>query len=213
MGLICWNAGRQGHVRGPIPCALSWNLRSRSPKPHLAGVVDHAGSCDVYDLQPDEAFADLDGKLYINWGDGARAWVQRADRQNKQISELRTKFEEDPFPGFLNFVEALSKIASLPPSWASVLKSSCGVYVLTCPKTKEQYVGSVTGREGFWQRWQEYCRTGHGGNIALKSRAPSDYQVAILEVAGSSATDEEILKMETLWKIKLQSREMGLNRN
>ena len=85
--------------------------------------------------------------------------------------------------------------------------------MLTCPKTKEQYVGSVTGREGFWQRWQEYCRTGHGGNFALKSRAPSDYQVAILEVAGSSATDEEILGMEALWKTKLQSREMGLNRN
>src|ERR1700679_1831898 len=41
------------------------------PKPHQAGIIDHAGSCDVYDLEPDASFADLDGKLYINWGDGA----------------------------------------------------------------------------------------------------------------------------------------------
>ena len=38
---------------------------------------------------------------------------------------------------------------------------------------------------------------------------PSDYQVSILEVAGSAATVEAILSMETLWKRKLQSREMG----
>ena len=45
------------------------------------------------------------------------------------------------------------------------------------------------------------------------SREPSDYQVSILEVAGSSASDDDILKMEGRWQSKLQSREMGLNRN
>ncbi|WP_410001986.1 hypothetical protein [Rubinisphaera sp. JC750] len=55
--------------------------------------------------------------------------------------------------------------------------------------------------------------TGHGGNVELKVRDPSDYQVSILEVAGSAATTEEILSLESLWKQKLQSREMGLNRN
>lgn len=49
--------------------------------------------------------------------------------------------------------------------------------------------------------------------MGLKSRDPSDYQVSILEVAGSAATVEEIREMEKLWKQKLQSREMGLNRN
>jgi hypothetical protein len=34
-----------------------------------------------------------------------------------------------------------------------------------------------------------------------------------LEVAGSAATFEEIIAMEVLWKRKLQSREMGLNKN
>jgi len=47
----------------------------------------------------------------------------------------------------------------------------------------------------------------------LKSRNPSDYQISILEVAGSSASDNDILEMEQLWKSKLPSLEMGLNRN
>jgi hypothetical protein len=87
------------------------------------------------------------------------------------------------------------------------------VYLLTCPKTKEQYVGAAYGDGGFWARWQDYIQTGHGGNVALKSHDPSDYQVSILEVAGTASSDTDILKMEGLWKLKLQSREMGLNRN
>lgn len=73
-------------------------------------------------------------------------------------------------------------------------------------------MGSATGECGFWQRWQDYARTGHGGNIALKSRAPSDYQVSILQVAGTDATTDDILTMEQRWMTKRQSKEMGLNR-
>ncbi len=187
-------------------------LNEDRQKPHMDG-VDKAGTCDDYSLTPDERFADLDGRLYIDWGPGMRSWVQRADRQDKPIVELRTEFKEPDFPGFLEFVEPLSRLDRIPPSWISALKSSAGIYLLTCPKTKEQYVGMADGQEGFWGRWQNYIQTGHGGNVALKSRDPSDYQVSILEVAGTAASHEEIAGMESQWKAKLQSREMGLNRN
>jgi len=175
--------------------------------------VDKAGSCHVYDLTLEQQLSDLIGKLLIDWGPGDRAWIQRADQQDKQIIELRTGFKEPDFPGFLNFIKPLSMLDKLPKSWIAALQSSRGVYLLTCPKTKEQYVGSATGEDGLWGRWQDYIHTGHGGNLGLKSRDPSDYQVSILEVAGTSATAEDIQKMEGQWQIKLQSREMGLNRN
>src|SRR5262245_2258206 len=95
------------------------------------------------------------GRLLIDWGPGDRAWVQRADQQNKGVTELRTEFKEPEFPGFLNFIEPLSRLDRLPKSWATVLKSSRGIYLLTCPTTKEQYVGSATGEGGFWTRWQD----------------------------------------------------------
>ena len=175
--------------------------------------VDKAGACDVYDLKPIQTFDDLAGKLFIDWGPGFRSWIQRADKQDKRITQLRKKFKEDDFPGFLNFIEPLSKLASLPLSWVAALRSSGGVYLLTCPKTKEQYVGSAFGEAGFWGRWQNYVQDGHGGNVELKSRDPSDYRVSILEVAGSVLTQTDVYKMEAQWKAKLQSREMGLNRN
>ena len=187
-------------------------LEQDTPMPHMDG-VDEAGSCHLYDLTLQLKLGDLIGRLLIDWGPGDRAWVQRADQQNKSITELRTEFKEPEFPGFLNFIEPLSRLDSLPKDWITALKSTWGIYLLTCPTTKEQYVGSATGEDGFWGRWQDYVQTGHGGNVALKSRDPSDYQVSILEVAGTASTLEDVIKMEGRWKAKLQSQEMGLNRN
>ncbi len=187
-------------------------LEQDTPMPHMDG-IDKAGSCDVYDLELQDCLRDLVGLLFIDWGRGAKAWVQYADRRDKPIVELRREFREPSFPGYLGFVRPLSKLGSLPKSWVAALESCRGVYLLTCPQTREQYVGSACGENGFWGRWQDYMSTGHGGNEGLKNRDASDYQVSVLEVAGSSATTEDIFVMENLWKSKLQSREMGLNRN
>lgn len=187
-------------------------LEKDTSMPHMEG-VNKAGSCDEYEVRLENKLTDCIGRLIVDWGSAGRAWIQRADLQNKRVTEFRAEFKEPEFPGFLNFIEPLSKINALPKSWIMVLLSSKGIYLLTCPKTKEQYVGSATGENGFWQRWQDYVQNGHGGDIALKSRDVSDYQVSILEVAGTSLTTEEIIKMETRWKLKLQSREMGLNHN
>ncbi len=182
------------------------------PTEQMDGIVP-AGTCHLYDLTLEKHLDDLIGKMVIDWGEGKRARIQRADERNKRIVELRLEFKEPDFPGFLNFKNTLSRMNSLPKGWLNALQSTKGVYLLTCPKTKEQYVGSATGADGFWGRWQEYVQTRHGGNVALKSRELSDYQVSILEVAGTAMSIEEIQMREQLWKAKLQSREMGLNRN
>lgn len=174
---------------------------------------DPPGTCDVYELELDPRFETLAGRLIIDWGDSERTWIQRADNQNKVILEIRKTFREPDFPGFARFISPLSKTEALPAAWITALSASRGVYLLTCPRTKEQYVGSATGAQGFYGRWLSYARDGHGGNVELKTRDASDYQVSILEVAGSALAPEEIIELEALWKRKLQSREMGLNRN
>ena len=151
-------------------------------------LLDEPGSCDVYALTKQEALSEFAGKLLVEWGPGFRAWVQHADKQDKPISELRRVFKEPDFPGVLNFLRPLSQIERVPQGWVDALKSSRGIYLLTCPRTKEQYVGSATGADGFWGRWQEYSANSHGGNLGLKSRDASDYQVSILEIAGSADT-------------------------
>lgn len=107
----------------------------------------------------------------------------------------------------------LSALASVPVSWRTALSSVSGIYLLTFPKSAKQYVGLAHGVGGFWGRWEEYVASGHGGNKRMLSIPASDYQVSVLEVASSSANIEVLAKIETRWKLKLFSRQLGLNAN
>lgn len=174
---------------------------------------DDLTPADWYECAQIPDLAPYAGRLKIDWGDGARAWRQYAVRHDKPIVELTQAFREEAFPGFTRFIASFSDLPSLPVSWIGHLRQAKGIYLLTCPRNHEQYIGAAPGADGFWGRWQAYIATGHGGNEGLKSRDPADYRISILEVAGSAATVDAISEMEVLWKRKLQSREMGLNRN
>ena len=143
--------------------------------------------------------------LYVHWGSGARAWRQRAERQNKVVTELKASLADPPYPGHSRFLSRLSEVPALPLSWREVLSNTRGVYVLTCPKTNELYIGGAFASGGFYARWMMHY-VHEGDAIRFRSREPSDYRVAILEVAGSYATDEDICEMEARWKQKLQTR-------
>ncbi|WP_374523846.1 GIY-YIG nuclease family protein [Sphingopyxis sp.] len=197
-------------LRGP---ANAGYLHPFDEKPLPAGEI---GKVDQYDCLLTDHIRDLIGRLIIEWGPGTRSWVQRADSdagRNKPIAEIRERFSEPHFPGYKKFISTLSGLANLPMGWRTALSSVSGIYLLTCPRTKEQYVGQAFGEAGFWGRWLSYVATGHGGNVGLKSRDLSDYQVSILEICGSDTTKGDLDFRESLWKRKLQSREMGLNRN
>jgi hypothetical protein len=98
-------------------------------------------------------------------------------------------------------------------SWVQVLRNARGIYLLVRRKTGEQYVGSVTGSDGFFGRWLCY-RNGYGGNVGMRELTAdaAEYDVNILEVAANAMTDE-IYARESMWKTKLGTRAVGLNRN
>ncbi|WP_413204985.1 GIY-YIG nuclease family protein [Rhodospirillum sp. A1_3_36] len=179
----------------------------------VTGGVEPAGSCHLYKLTLLTEMSEYAGRLWIEWGSGYRSWIQRGDGAPKPIVELRRTLGEPPFPGFQGLLIKMSEIDSLPATWSTALSTTRGIYLLTCPKTREQYVGMASGSDGFMGRWREYFASGHGGNIGLKSRDPSDYQISILETVGTGATTADLTVLEIRWKNKLQSREMGLNRN
>jgi hypothetical protein len=76
-----------------------------------------------------------------------------------------------------------------------------------------QYVGSATGEEGFWQRWQNYLTNGHGGNQVLirDQHDARNAVVSILEVSGSADTDHDIVRQEMIWQQKLGTRAKQLD--
>jgi hypothetical protein len=170
-----------------------------------------AGTIHSYAVLPSEALKEYSERLFIDWP-VPLAWVQRANGV-KPIAELLREAHVPPFPGFLEFVQPLSAIAGLPETWHTALRSMRGIYLLACPRTNEHYVGSAYGTGGFLERWLGYAVNMHGGNVGLQSREPSDYQVSILEAIGTSASLDDILYRENLWKTKLLSRTLGLNRN
>lgn len=182
----------------------------------LVGTVEPPATVDRYPAVLTDILGDYSERLYIDWGGGSsgkRSWSQRAEAQNKAVTELHLGAAEAPFPGFMVLSAPLSIIAEAPPSWVERLSEARGVYLLACPRTGELYVGSATAEGGFWSRWSEYRRNGHGGNVALVGREPTDWRISILQVAGSTDSTDDILAAEHLWKGKLQSRELGLNRN
>lgn len=61
-------------------------------KPIIAettGDLHPPGSRDLYDVMSDDLLRLYNERIVIDWGNGTRAWSQRADRQEKLILEIR----------------------------------------------------------------------------------------------------------------------------
>jgi hypothetical protein len=164
-----------------------------------------------YDMSRDDRLKDMQGRLVVDWGKGYIAWHQLAGRNDKRVIEILPDREDDAqFPGSFHFKWKLSEIAYIPSAWQSRLSEMKGVYVLTSIANRDHYVGSATGKGGFFERWMGHAKVG-GDAVGFKARAPGDYQVSILEVASGFETADDIVRRENAWMEKLQSRGMGIN--
>ena len=111
-------------------------------------------------------------------------------------------------------------ISSQESTWKTALENVKGVYLIVDKKNGKQYVGSAYGENAFWSRWEEYAKTGHGGNMELKellnekgSNYAMNFQFSILEIRAATTSDDEIRKRENHWKDILLSRRFGYNKN
>jgi hypothetical protein len=105
-------------------------------------------------------------------------------------------------------------------SWKSALSNVKGVYLIVDTNTGKQYVGSAYGDECIWQRWSEYAKNGHGGNIELRELLKTNgedyrynFKYSILEVCNMNLGNDYIIDRETHWKEVLLTRRFGLNKN
>lgn len=141
------------------------------------------------------------------------------------VAEIRPRrVSVGDFPGFHSVLLSSRLLRTVTreavPSWKAALGNVSGVYVIVDTQTGKQYVGSAQGEGGFWQRWTNYAKTGHGGNKELrdllrkKGASYADrFQFAVLEVCDIGANPEYVLQREAHWKRVLCSREFGYNGN
>jgi hypothetical protein len=157
-----------------------------------------------HDLRRSDRMLEYEERVVIEWGPGKLAWRQRANEQNKTVLEIRARANEPTFPHYIEFLRRLGALENIYPSWQRRLEEAKGIYLLTFDDGT-QYVGSATGQDGFWQRWQNYLANGHGGNKVLirDRRDARTAMVSILEVSGSADTDQDIINREMIWKQKL----------
>lgn len=105
-------------------------------------------------------------------------------------------------------------------SWKSALSKVKGIYLIVDSSSGKQYVGSAYGTDCIWQRWSNYAKNGHGGNIELKEllkvngdKYKYNFKFSILEVCNMNLGNDYIIERETHWKEILLSQKFGLNKN
>lgn len=176
-----------------------------------------------YDLRRLTDFAELERRLVIDWGAGARSWVQWL--RPRAVTEILPTGYVLAFPGYdavlLAFaqLEQIVRNARANRAWSERLAAVAGVYLITDLESGDQYVGSASGAEGIWGRWRDYVNTRDGGNkrltklLASASDRHHQLQFSILRTLPRSLTPREVIEIEAIYKKKLGTRAFGLNEN
>lgn len=178
-----------------------------------------------FDLVGSEVLADLVGRLVIDWGGGARSWRQRGEMAPLKPVLSILEREVRRFPGFerlvLTFPE-LEEVVSQPrryAAWHASMSAVSAIYLIANRVTGKLYVGSAQGEGGLLGRWRDYVATFHGGNKKLVAEIQADpssfqsFQFSILQILSRTATPEEVIALENLYKRKMLSVPFGLNAN
>ena len=176
-----------------------------------------------YKLEDSNLLESYKNRLVIEWGKSTVSWVQSSTE--KEVTEIYPKGFVSLFPGWdkvhLSHKE-LTEIINNPngnKDWYEYLSRHSGVYVIFDSTTGNQYVGSASGGNGIWSRWEGYVKTGHNGNKGLKALAKNNpdfannFTYSLHHVFPRTVSKNDVLYYESLLKNKLGSRAFGLNEN
>lgn len=181
------------------------------------------GEGEYFNLERLDILKELEGRLIIDWGNAARSWHQKGTTA-KEIVAIQSK-QKLSFEGFENLVLSFRELKEIVEdsivyeNWHTALASVYAIYLIVDTTNGKQYVGSAYGENGLLGRWSIYVKTGHGNNkkiIEAVCQYPEQYeffQFSVLQILPKNITDEEIIKIEGLWKNKLQTRKFGMNDN
>lgn len=177
-----------------------------------------------FDLEEIDLLSDLEGRLVIDWGKGARAWYQKALGTSKEVLAIQSK-QKVSFTGYENLVLTYQDLKEIVEDnltyadWHTALSSVYAIYLIVDKTDGKQYVGSAYGESGLLQRWSMYVNTKHGNNKEMRElicdypERYENFQFSILQICPKNMMKDEVIHLESLYKKKLLSKEFGLNDN
>lgn len=182
----------------------------------MIGLQDKHASTLWFDLALDDLYKAWIGKLCCRWPGGERSWYRWADRNTFEIEFIsQESLFEQKMPKWNGLVLPWTDLKDLPPTWQAALRNWRSIYYIFDVSDRRGYVGSAYGADNLLRRWQQYAKTGHGGNKELRGCDPKNFRFSILQLLNHDADQDEVAEMETKWKVRLHTRvsEGGLNDN
>lgn len=181
------------------------------------GETSNDGTHRTFELVVSEQMADLRRRLVIRWK-SPRTWrLNGSTAAGYPVMEIADA-QPLPFPGFDRLVLDHAQLQSVMrehryTSWRTALSSVVGIYLITDTRDGRHYVGKADGLENIRQRWNAYSANGHGGNVELRGMDPTSFRFSLLRVFDPATPTREIDAAESHFKLALDTRKHGLNRN
>lgn len=181
------------------------------------GEVSNDGVVRTFDLMALEHLADLRNRLVIGWR-SPRTWrLNGPTAAGYPVIEIADA-QPVPFPGFDRLVLDRAKLQAVMrehryAAWRTALSSVAGIYLITDTRDGRQYVGKADGAESIRQRWSSYAANGHGGNVELRGMDSATFRYSVLRVFDPATPMKLIDEAESHFKLALDTRTHGLNRN
>ncbi|WP_026820319.1 GIY-YIG nuclease family protein [Arthrobacter castelli] len=181
------------------------------------GETSNDGLRRSFDLAKSGQMADLRNRLVIGWRAPRAWWLKSTTAAGYPIKEIADP-EPEPFPGFDRLVLDHAQLQAVMrehryAAWRTALSSVGGIYLITDTRDGHQYVGKADGAESISQRWSAYATNGHGGNVELRGLDPMTFRYSLLRVFDPATPTREIDEAESHFKLALDTRQHGLNRN
>lgn len=154
------------------------------------------------------------GKLTVAWPGKELSWFRLAEKNLMPITAIT---EESRFvtamPPWHDLSLSWRELGLLPASWKARLAEWRGVYFVFDTQVRLGYVGAAYGADNLLGRWLDYRRTGHGGNARLRQILPENLRFSILQRTSPDMPTGDVIALESSWKLRLNTRDYGLNAN
>ena len=182
----------------------------------MKGYTEESGRNTIlwFDLVVTDFYKNWKGKLVVEWPPLELAWWRRAHQNDIPILAILEDSALVPkMPNWYEIQFSWQELAVLPTKWKLALSQWRGIYYIFDTSDGRGYVGSAYGENNLLGRWLNYANSGDGGNQLLRQRDPQNFRFTILQRVSPDMDASEIVQLESSWKLRLHTREYGLNKN